>query len=323
MTGDAPPVTGRLAPSPTGRLHLGHARTFLAAWWSARSRGGRVVLRIEDLDRERVKEGATDLVLRDLEWLGLDWEGVAMVQSERRAAHADALDLLVQRGLAYPCICTRREIDGAASAPHADGGEVRYPGTCRGRFSSTEAARSETGREPALRLSIERVAATTGGGGTVARFIDLVRGEVSVDVGEEVGDFVVRRKDGVAAYQLATPLDDAAQSVDEVVRGDDLVPSAGRQALVARALGIPFPAQAHVPLVVDSAGARLAKRAGSLALEELRYAGVDPARIRAWAAESLGAPAAAEERGAGFQWPAVPPEPARLPEDPVTAFLGR
>jgi len=319
---DVPPVTGRLAPSPTGRLHLGHARTFLAAWWSARSRGGRVVLRIEDLDADRVKEGATDLVLRDLEWLELDWDGVAMVQSERKAAHAEALDGLVARGLAYPCVCTRREIDEAASAPHADGGEVRYPGTCRGRFSSVAAAREETGREPALRLSIERVAATTGGGGTVARFLDLVQGEVSVDVSEDVGDFVVRRKDGVAAYQLATPLDDAEQAVTEVVRGDDLVPSAGRQALVARALGLPFPAQAHVPLVVDADGARLAKRAGSLALGELRAAGVDPARIRAWAAESLGAPGAAEGRGEGFDWAAVPREPARLPRDPIAALRG-
>ena len=275
---DAPPVVGRLAPSPTGRLHLGHARTFLAAWWSARSRGGRVVLRIEDLDADRVKDGATDLVMRDLEWLQLDWDGVAMVQSERQGAHEGALAGLVERGLAYPCVCTRREIDEAASAPHADGGELRYPGTCRGRFSSVEAARRETGRDPALRLSIERVAATSGGGGTVARFLDLVRGEVSVDVADDVGDFVVRRKDSVAAYQLATPLDDAGQGVTEVVRGEDLVPSAGRQALVARALGIPFPAQAHVPLVVDAEGARLAKRAGALSLEELRAAGVDPAR---------------------------------------------
>ncbi|MEM9381815.1 MAG: glutamate--tRNA ligase family protein, partial [Planctomycetota bacterium] len=130
-----PEVVGRLAPSPTGRLHLGHARSFLLAWWSARSRGGRVVLRIEDLDRERVKPEAVDLLLEDLEWLGLDWEGEPLLQSSRADAHAEALADLARRGLAYPCVCTRREIAGAATAPHGDGAETPYPGTCRGRAS--------------------------------------------------------------------------------------------------------------------------------------------------------------------------------------------
>ncbi|MEM8710552.1 MAG: glutamate--tRNA ligase family protein, partial [Planctomycetota bacterium] len=148
----AEPVVGRLAPSPTGRLHLGHARSFLIAWWSARSQGGGVVLRIEDLDGTRVKPGATELVLEDLAWLGLDWDGEVLYQTSRKGAHAEALDRLMADGHAYPCVCTRKEIEQAASAPHADDQETPYPGTCRERFRSVEEARQESGREVALRL---------------------------------------------------------------------------------------------------------------------------------------------------------------------------
>lgn len=307
-------VCGRLAPSPTGRLHLGHARSFLAAWWSARGQGGRVVLRIEDLDAERVKPGATELVLRDLEWLGLDWDGEPLLQSERRDAHADALGRLVERGLAYPCVCTRREVQEAASAPHADHAEPRYPGTCRGRFGNAAEARDATGRDPALRLRMGD------GVGPRAGFQDAVLGEVEVYVAAEVGDFVVQRKDGVAAYQFATPLDDAFQGVTEVVRGDDLVPSAARQALVLEALGLAAPAQAHVSLVYGADGRRLAKRAGSLSLEELREAGVAPSRIRAWAARSLGIEGGEPSPGQALDWGAVPRGPVLLPEDPLAAL---
>src|SRR6185369_14163525 len=133
-------VVGRLAPSPTGRLHLGHARSFLLAWWHARSRGGKIVLRMEDLDRERVKPGMSDAVLRDLEWLGLDWDGPVQVQSSDTQPMRDAVRALVERGLAYPCICSRKEILLAQSAPHAGEEELRYPGTCRGRFQSLDEA---------------------------------------------------------------------------------------------------------------------------------------------------------------------------------------
>lgn len=306
-------VVGRLAPSPTGRLHLGHARTFLAAWWSARSQGGRVVLRIEDLDEARVKPGATDLVLRDLEWLELDWDEPPMTQSKRTAEHRAALDDLVERGLAFPCVCTRREIEEAASAPHGDGAETPYPGTCEGRWSTIDEARSETGRDPALRLRVAPGDIT---------FEDAVMGPVSFDVAAASGDFVVGRKDGVAAYQFATPFDDHAQGVTEVVRGDDLAPSAARQALVLDALGVPpetRPRHAHVPLVVGADGARLAKRAGSLSLEELRDVGVQARQIRHWAAATYGF-ADEDEAETAFRFGAGSKGPVRLAEDPVAAL---
>lgn len=308
-------VVGRLAPSPTGRLHLGHARSFLIAWWSARSRGGRVVLRIEDLDTERVKPGATERVLEDLAWLGLDWDGEPLLQSERRPAHREALARLVREGKAYPCVCTRREVAEAASAPHGDD-EAPYPGTCRGRFASPEEARAATGRDPALRLRVDPARGPV-------RFDDALRGPCTVGVAATAGDFVIGRKDGEAAYQLATPLDDAFQSVTEVVRGDDLVPSAARQALVLEALGLPFPRQVHLPLVHDAAGRRLAKRAGSLSLEELRLAGVAPERVATWAALSAGqprlpTPAPAPAWLDRFDLDAVPRHAVRLhPNDPL------
>ncbi len=276
-------TVGRLAPSPTGRLHLGHARSFFVAWWAARSRGGRIVLRIEDLDDTRVKPGATELVLEDLEWLGLDWDGELLLQTSRADAHREALDSLLARGLAYPCVCTRREIEDAASAPHADDHETPYPGTCRGRFATPEEAQSATGRTPAIRLLVDEAS---------TEFDDVLHGHQRVDVAATAGDFVIGRKDGVAAYQLATPLDDAHQGVTQVVRGDDLLPSAARQKLVVDALGLPFPDQVHVPLVLGPDGLRLAKRAGSLSLQELREAGVSPAALATWAAASAGIPSA-------------------------------
>ena len=309
-------VVGRLAPSPTGRLHLGHARSFLLAWWSARRAGGRIALRIEDLDGTRVKPGATDLVLEDLEWLGLDWDGEPLLQSTRIEAHAAALQRLTLEGKAYPCVCTRREIEDAASAPHADDGETRYPGTCRGLYGTLEEARAATGREAALRLVVREGPVT---------FEDRYRGPVSVDVASEVGDFVIGRKDGVAAYQFATPFDDDAQGVTEVVRGDDLLSSAARQALVLEALGRPMPAQVHVALVHDAEGRRLAKRAGALSLQELRNAGISPASISAWAAStapSLSSPSPSSPGPpSSSPPPSAPQEPVRLGEDPIRDLL--
>ena len=157
MTSASTTVVGRLAPSPTGVLHLGNARTFLLAWLSVRSRGGTLLLRIEDIDGPRVKAGATEQAIEDLRWLGLDWQGRVFVQSSRRMLYRAAAQRLVDAGLAYPCVCTRKEVDEAASAPHGDGptdGPV-YPGTCRGRFSSLEHARQQTGREAALRFCVD------------------------------------------------------------------------------------------------------------------------------------------------------------------------
>jgi glutamyl-tRNA synthetase len=270
---------GRLLPSPTGKLHLGHARTFVLAWWHARSRGGHVVLRIEDLDAPRVVPGATDDILRDLEWLGIDWTGPPVVQSTRLEASLEACRTLLDRGLAYPCVCTRGDVRSAQSAPHAGDVEPRYPGTCRGRFRSVEEAERATSRAAGVRFVVPpgRVELTDG-------FV----GQFSADIGAEVGDFLIARRGGLPAYQLAVVVDDAAQGVTEVVRGDDLLPSATRQLVLRRALGIPEPRSFHVPLVVDAAGRRLAKRADDASLAALREHGVDPRAVVSWIARSAG-----------------------------------
>ena len=269
---------GRLAPSPTGFLHLGHARSFLLAWWDARSRGGRVVLRIEDLDRDRCKPQFVDSARADLEWLGLDWDGAALIQSHDLAPYERACEQLVERGLAYPCVCSRAEI-AALSAPHASDGEQRYPGACRGKWRTPAEAHAATGRAPGLRLAVPE--------GRV-RVVDRLRGELDFDVQAEVGDFLIRRRDGAVAYQLAVVVDDARQGVDTIVRGEDLLSSAARQALLHARLSLPRPSYAHVGLVVDERGERLAKRRGDLALAELRARGVDPRALVAWAARSVG-----------------------------------
>lgn len=277
MTTGKNPV-GRLAPSPTGFLHLGHARSFLLAWWDARSRGGRVVLRIEDLDRERCKPEYADAARADLEWLGLECDGEALVQSRDLAPYQRACDELVLKQLAYPCVCSRAEI-AALSAPHASDGEQRYPGACRGKWSSMSEARATTGRAPGLRLAVPA---------PPVRVLDRLRGELEFDVQSEVGDFLIQRRDGAFAYQLCVVVDDARQQVDSVLRGEDLAPSAARQALLQERLGLARPSWAHVGLVVDDSGARLAKRRGDLALARLRAEHVDARAVIAWAARSIG-----------------------------------
>ena len=278
----APHPVGRLAPSPTGRLHVGHARTFLLAWWHARSRGGRVLLRIEDLDRARVKPGMQEECLRDLEWLGLDWDGAPLVQSADTSALAAALERLLAAGAAYPCACSRKDLERALSAPHASDGELRYPGTCRERGLALD-----SGARLALRLRVPE---------GELELEDGVAGRFTSDVQREVGDFVLARRDGFFAYQLAVVVDDARTGVNEVVRGADLLASAARQWHVQRALGLPHPRWFHVPLVVDEHGERLAKRRGDLALASLRASGVDPRALVAWAARSAGVALASDAR---------------------------
>ena len=276
--GDAAPV-GRLAPSPTGLLHVGHARSFLAAWWSVRARGGTVLLRLEDLDAERTQPGMVEQMLADLAWLGLDWDGEPIVQARDVAHHTAALERLVAASRAYPCVCTRKEIQLARSAPHADDQRTAYPGTCRDRFASIEQAEAESGRPAALRL---RVAPGTIG------VADGFAGLFAENVAETVGDFPIARKGGEAAYQLAVVVDDARQGVTEVLRGDDLLPSTLQQVLVQRALDLPHPRWIHLPLVVDDDGRRLAKRCDDLALAALRARGVQPQALVGWIARSLG-----------------------------------
>jgi glutamyl-tRNA synthetase len=300
------PIVGRLAPSPTGHLHLGHARTFLLAWWHLRARGGRVLLRIEDLDRARVRPELIDECRRDLEWLGLDWDGEALLQSQDTGPMEAALERLLADGRAYACTCSRREIEAARSAPHADQGELRYPGTCRGRWPSPEAAERATGAPAGLRLAVAPGAVT---------LQDGLVGSFTHDVAAEVGDFLLARRDGVHAYQLAVVVDDARTGVTEVLRGDDLLPSATRQWHLLRALGLTPPRWFHVPLVVDESGRRLAKRDADLALAALRERGVDPRAVVEWVARGIGmAPGrtSASERCGEFDLARVGRAPAVL-----------
>lgn len=308
----ARPLATRLAPSPTGALHLGNARSFLLTWLWARTNGARVVLRVEDIDGPRVKAGAREQTLDDLRWLGIDWdEGPDVggssgpyVQTERLARYEEALVSLRDRGLAYPCICTRKEIEAAASAPHGpeDEGPV-YPGTCRGKFSTREEARAASGREPAWRFLVPE--------GTVAFEDDFV-GSRACDVGASLGDFVIAKATG-PAYQLAVVVDDAAMQVSQVIRGDDLLPSTPRQLLLYRALALEAPRFAHLPLVVGTDGLRLAKRHGDTRLSLYRELGVRPERLvgllAAWSGLApRGSEVAARELVTGFAWSQVPRE---------------
>jgi len=227
-----------------------------------------MLLRIEDIDGTRVKRGAAEAATRDLAWLGLDWDGPPILQSERAAEHRRAAERLMAAGRAYPCVCTRREIDEAASAPHeaAPSGPA-YAGTCRGRFASVAAARDTSGRAPALRYRVDVC---------TVPFEDRVAGRQE---GRIAGDFVVMKKDGGAAYQLAVVVDDALDGVTDVLRADDLLPSTPRQLLLHGALGLTPPRFAHVPLVVGEDGLRLAKRHGDTSLARYRTAGVEPERL--------------------------------------------
>jgi glutamyl-tRNA synthetase len=272
---------GRLAPSPTGLLHLGHARTFLVAWWRARNLGGKLLMRLEDLDGPRAKPELGDAALRDLEWLGLDWDGPSYVQSTGVAEIAAAATRLESAGKAYACVCSRGDVRSAQSAPQQGEMEPRYPGTCRGLYGSVAAAQRDTGKQAGLRLAVPH------GNVTVK---DELLGERDFDVQGEVGDFLISKRDGAPAYQLAVVVDDARQGVTEVVRGEDLLASAARQRLLQQALGLPAVRYVHVPLVVDEDGRRLAKRHDDLSLRELREGGTDPRAIVAWAARSCGIP---------------------------------
>jgi glutamyl-tRNA synthetase len=272
----------RLAPSPTGALHLGNARTFLINWLIARQRGWKIVLRVEDLDGPRVKRGADVDAMQDLRWLGLDWDEGPIHQSQRAGIYADAIQRLVNARHAYPCICTRREAALASSAPHAEDGAGIYPGTCRDRFKSVEEARAAAGREPAIRF---RVPADP------IELNDAVRGRVRFDApAMQLGDFVIAKADGTAAYQLAVVVDDADMGITQVVRGDDLLDSTPRQILLYRALGWErhIPTYTHVPLVVGRDGRRLAKRHGDTRLAHYRAIGVDAPRLLALLARWCG-----------------------------------
>lgn len=252
------PVRGRFAPSPTGRMHGGNIFAALTAWLVAKSQGGHMVLRIEDLDRERSKPQFIDDVQRDFERLGLYWDEGPFFQHDRNEAYTEAFARLKGEGLVYPCYCTRADLH-AASAPHR-GEKPVYPGTCRRLTADERAQREAAGRTPAQRLVVPDE--------TIA-FEDLIQGPYQQHLPTECGDFLVRRSDGAFAYQLAVVLDDAAQGVNSVVRGVDLLCSTPQQIYLQRLLGLPEPTYAHVPLLVAEQDRRLSKRDKDAALDEL------------------------------------------------------
>lgn len=278
---------GRFAPSPTGALHLGGARTALVAWMRARAQGGRFILRVEDLDPPRVVQGAEQRILADLRWLGLDWDEGPDVggpstpyhQSARASLYVAAIDRLRTQGLVFDCTCTRREIASAsgrevpsiASAPHGEEDEgPRYPGTCRGGPTHPERPRAQ-------RLRLDEDAPD---------FLDLLHGPISGR--GRGGDFVLRRADGLFAYQLAVVVDDIAMGITEIVRGDDLLPSTPKQVALHQALGAAPPAFLHVPLILGPDGARLSKRHGGTTIAEHRAAGWAPERLLGLLGATLG-----------------------------------
>jgi glutamyl-tRNA synthetase len=260
----------RLAPSPTGALHLGNARTFVINWALAKQNGWRIAMRIEDLDTPRTKANADQQALDVLAWLGLTWDDGPTYQADDLSPYHTALDRLARRGLIYPCTCTRKDIVNAASAPHAeDEHELRYPGTHRP--DTPTPARYEPINDTSWRLCVpdEPIA-----------FDDAFMGPQSINVQRLVGDFVVASKAGLPAYQLAVVVDDARQGVTHIVRGDDLLRSTPRQMLLYEMLDLgPAPAYYHLPLVKGEDGRRLAKRHGDTRLVRYRDVGVDPRRV--------------------------------------------
>ncbi len=266
-------VVGRFAPTPSGRMHLGNVFSALMAWLGARSVGGQMVLRIEDLDTRAQNPQAADDLMRDLEWLGLDWDQGPFYQSQRKDLYRQAVEDLAARGLTYPCFCSRADLH-AAQAPHASDGTYIYQGTCR-NLTPCQVAEKSAARQSATRLIVPAV---TDPAGTVT-FVDQVFGPQREVLASDCGDFIVRRSDGVFAYQLAVVVDDGLMGVNQVVRGMDLLGSCARQTYLAHLLGFEAPAYAHVPLLVAPDGRRLAKREKDLDLGALRAAGVSPQQI--------------------------------------------
>ncbi len=298
------PYVGRLAPAPTGALHLGNARTFLVAWLRARLSGGKLLLRLEDLDHPKVKPHAAKQAYLDLAWLGLDWDegpaasfppyddlplgGDPYVQSQRLAFYQTLLDDLKARGLIYPCVCTRKDLENSASAPNGgeDLLEKRYPGTCRERFTVAGGAYvsdpvpvGADGRGVGWRFKVNP--------GEAISFVDGFAGPGGGVLSEWSGDFVIARGDR-AGYQLAVVADDHAMGVTEVVRGDDLLASTQRQLVLYRTFAWPPPAFFHLPIVAGPDGRRLAKRHGDTRLSVLRERGEGPDRVLGWLAWSCG-----------------------------------
>ncbi len=263
-------IIGRYAPSPTGDLHLGNLRTAMLAWLKARLDGGKFLLRMEDLDQPRVVTGSADQILRDLEWLGLDWDGEVLYQSKRAQAYEEALALLDSAALVYPCFCSRKDIQTAISAPHSKA--AVYPGICRD-LGSESRQRKRVLKQPAFRV------------------------RVSDSLEHDVGDFVIKRADGLFAYQLAVVVDDLYQDVTQVVRGADLYDSLTRQQYLAHTLAPARPPieYFHAPLMLGEDGVRLAKRDGADSIKCWRESGKTAEQLLAFLYNSLGLESVGEQ----------------------------
>ena len=294
MSGDSPAKSyrGRLAPSPTGLLHLGHARTFWIAAQRAAERSGKLILRNEDLDPQRCRAEFVEAMFEDLHWLGIEWvEGpdrggpfAPYTQSQRRSAYLEAWKQLRDRGIIYPCFCSRKDVAAAAGAPNEADDEPMYPGTCRPDRAHVATAASAV---PPARSAAAQATQPAGANwrfrvpdGEEIGFTDLHLGPQSFVAGRDFGDFIVWRRDEVPAYQLAVVVDDAAMQITEVVRGADLLKSTVRQILLLRALGLAAPDYYHCDLVRDQAGVRLAKRHDALSIRKLRESGSTREQVR-------------------------------------------
>ncbi len=309
------PLTGRYAPSPTGRLHLGNLRTALVSWLFARSSGGAFHLRFEDLDRVAIRPEHYETQAADLEALGLTWDGSPIRQSDRTELYRDVISQLQSADLVYPCYCSRREIREATQAPNGPWSHGHYPGTCRHLTTADHRVKEANGRPTALRVRSHDLS---------LGFHDLLCG----DQGGVVDDFVIQRGDGVPAYNLVVVVDDHAQEIDLVVRGDDLISSTPRQLFVSRLLGHEPPMFAHVPLVLNERGDRLAKRDGAVTLADRLALGQTPAQVLGVLAASLGLseigePVSAEDLVERFEPSALPRAPWRISDEALeTSSIG-
>lgn len=311
--GPASRVVGRLAPSPTGPLHLGHAFSFLVAWWSARSKGGAIRLLMDDVDAARAHPRFIDEIIRDLGWLGIDWDGDVLQSSQYLAEIHRSAETLREEGKAYPCVCSRgdiRHVNGASSNSN------RYPGTCRGRYASLDQAKQESGVEAGLRFFVPD---------QPVQFVDALRGLQETNVFSDCGDFLIQRRDGHPSYQLGIVVVDQHIGVTEVVRGADLLGSTARQIQLLDGLGWHPPRYLHVPLICDARGQRLSKTEGSLSLSELRHAGVTRERVLRWVANTAGQSAPVtlntpHELLPVFREESVRVDDVPLPSDPLTLF---
>lgn len=352
------PVRGRLAPSPTGPLHLGNAYAFLAAWLSIRRQNGSLALRFEDIDPDRSRFEFADAILRDLEWLGITWDkepgkgrylggqSGACVQSQRLDVYGAVVEELAGRGLVYPCYCTRKELRSLASAPHIGDEGVPYPGTCRELSAHERVVREREGRHACLRLHTARASEVAHAGNPACgenspvrdatrqyAFTDGVLGPRSFSMGDCGGDFALRRSDGVYSYQLAVVADDAAMGVTEVVRGEDLLLSTPRQLLLFQLQGCPVPRYAHIPLLLDAQGQRLAKRHKGLEVAALRAMGLTSEQIVGYLGWLAGwqpgfaapAPARPHELLESFSFNSLRGRRLQLPEHPegITSAFSR